>query len=108
MPGLYTPNWFLSAFMAVEFKPEVRLMIFDRFVTFGCRALVSFALVIIARNRDDLARKPIGDCLTILQKPEKCERLTDWRAMTAKFDKVFLSEREYNALFKRANLPFVY
>jgi hypothetical protein len=106
-PGLYTPNWFLTAFMAVQFTPEIRLRIFDRFVAFGCRALVSFALVIIARNREDLARKPVGDCLTILQKPEKCERLKDWRAMMAKFNKVFVSEREYQALFKKANLPLV-
>lgn len=108
MPGLYTPNWFLTAFMAVEFRPEIRLRIFDRFVAFGVRALVSFALVIIDRNREALARNPIGDCLTILQKPAKCDRLKDWRAMMAKFDKVFLSEREYNALFKKANLPLVY
>jgi hypothetical protein len=46
--------------------------------------------------------------LTILQKPDKCERLKDWRALMAKFDKVFLSEKEYNALFKKANLPLVY
>jgi hypothetical protein len=107
VPNLYTPNWFLTAFMAVEFRPEIRLAIFDRFVAFGCRALVSFALVIIARNRHELARKPIRDCLAILQRPDKCERLMDWRALMAKFDKLFLSEKEYNALFKRANLPLI-
>jgi hypothetical protein len=104
-PEMYTTIWFLPAFQSVEFHPELRLRLFDRYITCGCRSLLSFGLVIVSANRDELLAGSLNDCLLTLQHPEKCECSKNWRTMLVKFDKLWIPQKEYERLFKKANLP---
>jgi hypothetical protein len=106
LPTLYTTLWFLTAFMGVDFQPEIRLRIFDRFIAFGFRAVLSFGLVIISRHKRNLATEPLGICLPILHKPDQSDRMKqNWRYVCSKFDKLWVSEKEYTAFFEKANVP---
>jgi hypothetical protein len=91
--------------MNMNFHPELRLRIFDRFATFGCRALLSFGLVILAMKQDDLEKKKTGDLFPILQKPDACEEMKGWRQLFQKYDKMWISERDYEKFFRKAGVP---
>jgi hypothetical protein len=104
-PEMYTTTWFLPAFQSIEFHPELRLRLFDRYITCGCRSLLSFGLVIISATTEELLAGSLNDCLLILQHPEKCECSRNWRTMLLKFDKLWIPQKEYERLFKKANLP---
>jgi hypothetical protein len=108
MPELYTTSWFLPAFMNLNFPPEVRLRVFDRYVMFGFRAVLSFGLTILVSKQDDLEKKKAGDIFPILQKPETCEELKDWRLVLQRYDKVFLSEKDYERFFKKVEARMFY
>jgi hypothetical protein len=91
----YTRGWFLTAFLELNIRPEIRLTVFDRFVAFGCRALLSFGLTIVALCVNRIKKGTQKQCIELLLKPP----LPDWRATLAKYDKLFLSEKEYSGIF---------
>jgi hypothetical protein len=106
-PTAYTREWFMTAFLELEMRPEIKLAVFDRFVWCGCRALLSFGLVIVAFEAKKIEKRNQKECLVALQKPGQCPAFADWRAVIAKYNKEFLEEKEYTVLFKRSRMtPF--
>jgi len=103
--GLYTTQWFLTVFAAFDFPSEVRVRLFDRYVAFGTRTLLSFALVIVALHRAELESKSAMECLGLFQKPDKSPLFRDWRKVMATFDQMWLSDKEYKKAFKMAGVP---
>jgi hypothetical protein len=96
----YTRGWFFTAFLELDIRPELRLAVFDRFVAFGCRSLLSFGLTIVALCASRIEKGSQKECTELLLRPQ----LADWRAALVKYDKLFLSEKEYAAIFKRAGV----
>jgi hypothetical protein len=105
VPALYTTSWFLTSFMNVDFHPALRMMIFDRLAAFGYRAVLSFALVIIALHEDALSTGTTTQCIVILQRPEKSEKFADWRSVVPKYNKSWISAKEYERLFRTLAIP---
>jgi hypothetical protein len=104
---MYTAPWFLTAFMGMDFPAELRLRIFDRYVAVGCRALLSFGMVIMSRFKELLLRIGPNEALLLLLSPEKHEKLKDWRTLIVKYDKLWIYEKDYDRGFKKAGLkPF--
>jgi hypothetical protein len=103
---MYTTTWFITAFMGIPLPLDVRLRIFDRFVVCGCRALLSFGLVIIARMQDILMKGGVTEGLILLQHLERVEQLKVSRVVMTTYDRVWISERDYTKFFKKAGLKY--
>ena len=103
---VYTPSWFLTAFLNLSFPPVFKLMLFDRYITFGSRSLLSFGLVIISRHKDLLLKLPFEELLPILQKPNESERMFDWRYVIKKWDEHWISEKDYKNYFIKAGVNY--
>jgi hypothetical protein len=102
---IYTTGWFLTGFMTMNLKAEVRLGLFDRFITFGCRALISFGLVIVSRLKALLLKSASSmDAYQILQRPYELREFEDWRYVLAKYDKLWISSKDYSNYFKKAGV----
>ena len=103
---VYGAEWFLSAFLTFSFDPQIKLRIYDRFVAFGTRALLSFALVIISRHKDILANASFEDIVITLHSCDKTEKMKEWGYVLMKYDKLWLEEKDYLALFKATGLEY--
>ncbi|EAY16617.1 TBC domain containing protein [Trichomonas vaginalis G3] len=103
--NFYTPSWFLTGFLNVEFPPIIRLHIFDCWIEFGSRALLSFALVIISRNKKALVSDPFELILPNLQNPQNLPTMQDWRYLLKKYDKLWISEKDYIKYCNMAKVP---
>jgi hypothetical protein len=106
-PITYTTAWWLTGFMALEMAPALRLRLFDRFVTFGWRALFSFGLVIVSGLKNLLATGQMLECLEALQRPGTGPALRDWRKAFKKYNKKWIEEKEYRQCFTKANVELV-
>jgi hypothetical protein len=104
LPQMYTTLWFVTAFAGVKIDAELKMRIFDRFVVCGCRALLSFGLVIIARLQDALVKAGSAEALLLLQNLEKAEQLKDVKALLVTYDKVWVSESVYLELFRKVGI----
>jgi hypothetical protein len=92
----------------VSLPIEFKLKIFDRYVAFGSRALLSLALAIISLDKKELVQSPKEIMLPLLQDPMKGPRLRDWKVIMEKWDKLFLSKSDYLKAIKKAgveNIP---
>ena len=107
-PMIYTPTWFISSFLNIQFLPIIKLTIFDRVIAFGVRALLSFALTIIAMNRKFLETASFQDIILYLQYPHKNPLFKDWRNVIYQFDEHWLSQSNFDRLFKNANIHKFY
>lgn len=108
LPMHYSPSWFLCAFMNIGFPPVLKLRMFDRFITFGTRALLSFGLVVISRHKELLLNGAFTDIITVLQFPSNSPQMEDWRYVIKKWDKLWISQSEYKQLFDRAKIPIFF
>jgi len=103
---IYTPSWFLTGFLNLGFPPAFRLHLFDRYIGFGTRSLLSFGLVIISRHKDILIKSPFELLLPIVQKPSESERMNDWRYLIKKWDEHWITEKQYRAYFAKAGVQY--
>ena len=103
-PLIYTPSWFLTCYTNVGFEPVVMLRIFDRFLAFGSRALLSFALVIVSRLKKKLLTNQMDKLIISIQRPFEQEEFKDWRYLMKKYDKLWISEKDYERYFKEADV----
>ena len=103
-PLIYTPSWFLTCYTNVGFEPVVMLRIFDRFLAFGSRALLSFALVIISRLKKKLLTNQMDKLIISIQRPFEQEEFKDWRYLMKKYDKLWIEEKDYERYFKEAGV----
>jgi hypothetical protein len=104
---LYTPSWFLAAFLNLDFPPPLRLRIMDRYVAFGTRAILSLGLAIVSLLRKELTTGTMEVVLPLLQNPGHGEPLKDWRNIIAAWDKFFLSKKEYDQTFPKAGVEYI-
>lgn len=103
-PLIYTPSWFLTGFLNMDFPPVVRLHIFDCWIEFGSKALLSFALVIVSRNKKSFATDPFEILLPNLQNPTALSTMNDWRYLLKKYDKLWVDEKTFVHYCKLANV----
>lgn len=101
-PILYTASWWLAAFINLPFPSDLTLHIYDRFITFGCKALLSFGLTIIALHHDYFASNEGDVAIQLLQKPSDSPLMADWRNVIKKWDNHWISEKEYRDYLKRS------
>lgn len=97
---MYTPTYFLCAFMGCQFPTFLRLRIFDRFICCGFRALVSLALVFIKLNRRLFSEGELEDILPLLKNPT-CD---DFSLVLKEWDKEWMSEEEFDKWCAKANV----
>jgi hypothetical protein len=103
-PMIYTPSWFLTAFLNIGFPPVFRLRAFDRVVTFGTRALLSLGLAVVSLLKKELMGPDMEVIIPLLQNPCNGARLKDWRQIIIKWDKVFLTKAEVSKCFQKAKV----
>lgn len=99
---LYTPIWFLTCFMAVDFQPALKLRIFDRFALFGTRAIISFGATIIDLHKQELSIGQADKLIQILNHPQSNPKITDLDNVFKHYDKNFISKRDYDKYCKKA------
>ncbi|OHT03768.1 TBC domain containing protein [Tritrichomonas foetus] len=102
---IYTPSWFLCAFMNINFPPVLKLRIFDRFAMFGTRALLSLGMAIIDIHKKEIAKGGMDVCVPILQNPPDSPKMKDWRKILKYYDRNFLNRHEYKKFFRKLNIP---
>jgi hypothetical protein len=101
-PVVYTSSWFLTAFLTIQFPPVLRLRIFDGVVAFGTRALLSLGLACVSLLKKELMGSETELVVPLLQNPNRGERLKDWRLVIKKWDKLFISRKDYATFFRKA------
>jgi hypothetical protein len=100
----YTRQWFLSAFQAFQFNPNLRLRIYDRYLAFRTRALFSFGLAIVSIERKELMINQMELVLSILQKIDQRPAFKDWSKVLSVYDDVFMSAAQYRSYFEKAGV----
>lgn len=101
---MYTPSRFLCAFMNITMPSVLRLKIFDRFVAFGLRALLSLSLVFISLTKRELIVADQVGCLKILQNPDA----TDWPRVMKKWEKLWIGKTDYKKFQEKAGVSLVF
>jgi hypothetical protein len=104
---LYTTSWFLTSFLNLGFPPIFRLRIMDRYVAFGTRALLSLGLAIASLLKDELMEANREVALSLLQSPASGKALKEWRDILARWDKMFIPKKEFEAAFRRLDLDII-
>ena len=101
---IYTPSWFLTVFLNIDFPIVVRLHILDMFFEFATKTVLSFGLAIISRHKKELVTYPFEKVLTILQRPNSTPNTKDWRYLLKKFHEKFLTDKKYQEYFAKAGV----
>jgi hypothetical protein len=78
-PMTYVAQWFLTGFQALQFPPVFKLRLFDRFVAFGTRALLSLGIAIVDAARDTLETAAMHSVTKCLQDPGNIPKFKNWR-----------------------------
>jgi hypothetical protein len=104
----YCQQWFMTAFQSYQFPAQVQALIFDRFVGFGTRALLSVGLSIVSKLKKFLLQE--SKAQTILQAlihPDKQGQITtDWRSMVKKINEKWIPEKDYANILKTTKKKF--
>ncbi|OHT07362.1 TBC domain containing protein [Tritrichomonas foetus] len=98
---MFTPGWFLTAYQSFNWPPEFQLRIFERFLFYGTRALINFAIIIIMKHVDILEKAEIEVFLKVLQHPDESERMMNWHSVLEDWDKNWIKKKEYEYLLDR-------
>ncbi|KAH0792965.1 TBC domain containing protein [Histomonas meleagridis] len=102
MFGMFTPDWFLTAFQVYKWHPEFQLRIFERYLLFGAKYLVAFALQILISHQDIINAGNYDTILRCLQHPDQSKRLKNWHEFLNSVQSLILSEKDFAALEKEA------
>lgn len=105
MFAAFLPKWFMAAFLTLDWTPQFTLRLFDRFLFYGLRSLLSFALVVFHQLKDDLVQMEIENILPLLGNPDKNPKMKDWRLLLKLWDKLWIRKKEYLKLLKAVGLP---
>lgn len=100
---MFTTDWFFTAFMVYKWVPEFQLRIFEHYLLYGIRFLISFSLQILLVHQDEILSGTLESILPILQHPDKSKKITNWHVFLNYVDSNLLSEKEYDALEKAAS-----
>ncbi|KAH0789150.1 TBC domain containing protein [Histomonas meleagridis] len=98
----FCTKWFLPAFLSMEWPSEMQLRIYDMFLYYGLRFLLSFGLVIIKVHKSELKKMSMEELLPLLQNPDKSEKMADWPSIFSKqLPKVFIPKKRYKKFLKK-------
>ncbi|KAH0785540.1 TBC domain containing protein [Histomonas meleagridis] len=97
---MFSTRWFITAFQAYNWEAEFQMRIFERFLFYGTRGLLSFALLIVLIHQDIIEKSPIEIILKYLQHPDESERMVNWHKILEKWDDSLLSRKNYINLVK--------
>jgi hypothetical protein len=101
---LYIPTWFLTRFQTINFPTPFKLHLFDRMLGFGTWALLSFGITIVLLGKDKITTGSMEVVTECFQNPPSHPKFADWRSVIKKWDKKFLSQVQYSAYFKKAQV----
>jgi hypothetical protein len=94
----YLTDWLQTAFLKIEFAPELRLRIFDRFIKFGTPALLSFGIVIVHALNEKLQTAADREAvLALLKNPSGAEFFSNLDTVIKKLDSVWVRKKDYQA-----------
>lgn len=103
--NMFTTQWFMTAFMAFNWDPEFQMRIFERFLFYGTRGMLGFALAIFSRHKKELVNSTFETMVPILQNPDNSPAMRDWRYVLKKWDKLWIRKAQYQKLLKNAGAP---
>ncbi|EAY03313.1 TBC domain containing protein [Trichomonas vaginalis G3] len=104
--SMFATQWFMTAFMAFNWDPEFQMRIFERFIFYGTRGLLGFALVIFSRHKKMFHEaKNFEEMLLVLQHPDTSEQMRDWRYALKKWNKLWIRKGQYQKLLKAVGAP---
>ena len=99
--SMFTTRWFLTAFQGYHWHPEFSLRIFDRFLFFGTRALIGFALTILIRHEDVILSGRLEDICLCLQHPDQSEQMESWHEVLQVWDGLWIRKRLFEVLWNQ-------
>lgn len=97
----FTTKWFVPAFLAMDWPSEMQLRIFEHFLFYGSRFLLSFGLIIIHVHRKALKRMRADEIMSLLPCPEKSEKMRKCSKVFKKLDDVWISKKRYDMLLAK-------
>lgn len=100
--SVFTTRWFLTSFQSFNFQPEFQIRIFERFLTYGTRFLLSFGITIIMFHRDVFRNLQFEDILHLLQHPDESEKMRNWHSFFELLSKEMLSLKKYESLIVKS------
>lgn len=101
----FAGKWFIPAFLTFKWPAEMMLRLFDLFLFYGTRSLLSFALLIFARHKDEFATDSLEKINEVLSNPAKSSKMKDWRSCLDKIDKLWINKKKYLQLLKTCGAP---
>jgi hypothetical protein len=99
---LFTVQWFATAFQCMDWPTELQLRIFDRFLRYGTRWLLTFAVTIIAENRRVLQTGTIADCMPVLTTPNANGRMNNWHSVLRNAERFWIKKKAYAQLLRQS------
>lgn len=100
--SVFTTSWFLTAFQSFNFQPEFQIRIFERFLMYGTRFLISFGITIIMFHRNLFKKLQFEDVLHLLQHPDESEKMQNWHSFLELLNKEMLSVKKYESLIVKS------
>jgi hypothetical protein len=95
---LFSSQWFATAFQCMDWPTELRLRIFDRFLRYGTRWLLAFAVTIIMEHRNVLETGGIVDCMPALTRPNANGRMSNWHSVLRNAERYWIRKKDYQEL----------
>jgi len=105
MLEIFTTGWFMPAFQSYSWVPQLQLRLFERFLFYGTRALLSYGLVIILRHKQLIMTGNMETVLTTLHHPDESPQMQEWHMILADWDKNWINKKTYLALLKEQKAP---
>ena len=100
---MFTPRWFFTAFQGYNWHPQLSLRIFDRFLFFGTRALLGFALTILILHSDVIETEHMEDICQCLQHPDRSERMGLYHNVLDVWESVWIPKSQFESLWALAS-----
>lgn len=100
----YAEDWFLTAFLAIDFPLKCRLRIFDRIIAFGTPAMMSLGLAIVTMLKKELLGTDRTQALELLKAPILGLQQQKWKHIIATWDTVFITEENFKTLVQKLGI----
>ena len=102
---IFTTGWFMPAFMSYSWASPFQLRIFERFLFYGTRSLLSFGLTILLIHKKMIMTQGMEDILTILHHPDTSPLMEEWHRVITMWDQNWINKKTYLSLLKAAGAP---
>jgi hypothetical protein len=99
----YGSNWFVTSFLNSHLPNFLRLLVFDRILAFGFRAVLSFALVVIAVLKVKLLTLDYNGILELLRDFDN-EKI-DCEQWVSKYNELWIADKVYARARTETKVP---